>query len=117
VYLHFTQLYTYCTFYKEKVIKTKTLFYPLDNTHPTYKAQVPLPPNARISHIQLTYMLICIFLGHVAQCPFTFSTKGCVFHTVAFSVHKILTFYIKGVLKFKCPVLLPQGYNTVYKYN
>jgi len=45
----------------------------------------------------------------LAQSPFIppENVMNCL--TLPFLVHKILTFYIRGVLKFKCPATGPKG--------
>ena len=53
-----------------------------------------------------------IFLDMLQSSYSFLHTMPCISYCDLFLVHKIFTFYIKSVLKFKCPAPLPKSYGA-----
>ena len=83
--------------------------YPLRTVRPLYRTGVPLPSRCCILYIFFSTNISTEYLKHAAPSLF-FSSKCCLFHNATFFVHVLFTFYIEGVLKFKCKTPVPKGY-------
>jgi hypothetical protein len=71
---------------------------------PEYRTGIPVPLS---DHIYSQQIYLLNFLRHAAQSPSFSPQNALYFIMLSFLVHKIFTFYIKGVQKFKCRGLGP----------
>ena len=89
------------------IFKTLTFRY-----HASYiqdRRDVPLVPSVSFLYIQSTNIFNDLFLDFLAPSSFIPPQNVVYFIMLPFLVHKIFTFYINGVLKFKFPVPESKG--------
>ena len=59
--------------------------------------------------------ILTAFLKYSAQSLFSCPQNSVYFTILSFTVHIIITFYMNGVLKFKCPLSHPQLAQSKFK--
>jgi hypothetical protein len=85
--------------------------HPLGIVRPIYRTGTPLPSKHPILCIFSTN-IHTEFFKNAALSPFFPLQNSDYFITLLCLVRVLFAFYIQGVLKFKCQIPVPKGYNT-----
>jgi hypothetical protein len=81
----------------------------------TFKNRASYIQDGRTATLQMLHFIYFFsttisteYFKHAAHSTFYY-LKCCLFHNVTFLVHLLFTFYIQGMLKFKCKTPVPKG--------